>query len=138
MWPLTCDHCKRLITVITLSSFHSYGSVCSLIGSRVMEPAAYCNQIMLVPFYTNSTQKASVNWIIRLLLSLLYWPKVILLSGGHCSCFESFLSCFTSQQKCVDVQFWSLGGIGKWKRRRLLPTRRWSKNSSRSAGKTYT
>ncbi len=26
----------------------------------------------------------SVNWIIRLMLSLLIWPKVIQLSGGHC------------------------------------------------------
>jgi hypothetical protein len=33
--------------------------------------------------YFNSTQKTAVNWIIRLLLSLLRWPKVILLSGGR-------------------------------------------------------
>ena len=55
-----------------------------LIGSRVIESTAYCNQISLVPLYLNSTQNTSVNWIIRLLLSLLCWPKVILLSGGHC------------------------------------------------------
>jgi len=53
-------------------------SACPLIRSRLIESAAYCNQIFLVPSYLNSTQKASVNWIIRLLLSLLCWPKVIL------------------------------------------------------------
>ncbi len=42
-----------------------------LIGSRIIESAAYCNHIMLVPLYLNSTQNSSVNWIIRLLLSLL-------------------------------------------------------------------
>ena len=36
---------------------------------------------MLVPIHTDITQKTSVNWIIRLMLSLLWWPKVILLSG---------------------------------------------------------
>ncbi len=56
-----------------------------LIGSRIIEPAAYCNQKLLAHLYLNSTQNTSVNWIIRLLLSLLCWPKVILLSGGHCS-----------------------------------------------------
>jgi len=35
-----------------------------------MESAAYCYQILLVPFYTNSTQNMSINWIIWLLLSL--------------------------------------------------------------------
>ena len=28
-----------------------------LIGSRILESAAYCNQIWLIPFYLNSTQK---------------------------------------------------------------------------------
>ena len=55
-----------------------------LIGSRIIESAAYSNQILLVPLYLNSTQNTSVNWIIRLMLSLLCWPKAILLSGGHC------------------------------------------------------
>ncbi len=48
-------------------------------------PAAYYNQNLLAHWYLNSTQNTSVNWIIRLLLWLLCWPKVILLSGGHCS-----------------------------------------------------
>ncbi len=55
-----------------------------LIGSRIIESAAYCDQIELAPLFINSTQNTSVNWIIRLLLSLLCQPKVILLSGGHC------------------------------------------------------
>ena len=38
----------------------------------------------MVPIYMNSTQKTSVNWIIRVMSSLFCWPKVILLSGGHC------------------------------------------------------
>ncbi len=53
-------------------------------GSRLIESAAYCNQILLAPLCINSTQNTSVNWIIRLLLSFLYQPKVILLSGEHC------------------------------------------------------
>ena len=59
-------------------------SACRLIGSWIIESAAYWNQILLVPLYLNSAQKTSVNWIIWLLLSLLCWPKLILLSGGHC------------------------------------------------------
>jgi hypothetical protein len=55
-----------------------------LIGSRIIVSAAYCNPKLLAHLYFNSTQNTSVNWIIRLLLSLLCWPKVILLSGGHC------------------------------------------------------
>ncbi len=35
-------------------------------------------------FYLNSTSNTSVNWIIWILLTLLCWPEVILLSGGHC------------------------------------------------------
>ncbi len=56
-----------------------------LIGSRIIETAAYCNQKLLALY---STQNSSVNWIIRLLLSLLCWPKVILLSGGYCISFH--------------------------------------------------
>ncbi len=44
----------------------------------------YCNQKLLTRLYFNSIQNTSVNWIIHLLLSLLFWPKVILLSGRHC------------------------------------------------------
>jgi hypothetical protein len=55
-----------------------------LMGSRMMESAAYCNQVLLAQICTNSAQITSVNWIIRLLLSLSCRPKVILLSGGHC------------------------------------------------------
>ena len=32
----------------------SYYRACHLIGSRIIESAAYCNQIMLVPLYLNS------------------------------------------------------------------------------------
>jgi len=56
-----------------------------LMGSWIIESATYCNQILLAPLYLNSTQNMSVNWIIRLSLSLFCWPKVILLSGKHCS-----------------------------------------------------
>ena len=63
----------------------THGSKLSrLIGSRIIESAAYCNQILLVSLYLNSTQNTSFNWIIWLLLSLLCWPEVILLSDGHC------------------------------------------------------
>ena len=59
-----------------------------LSGSRIIESAAYCNQILLVTLYQNSTQKTSVNWIIRLLLSLLCWPHFITLSGFYCIALE--------------------------------------------------
>ncbi len=55
-----------------------------LLGSRLIESSAYCNQIWLAHLYIDSAQHTSVNWIIRLLLSLLCRPKVIILSGGHC------------------------------------------------------
>ncbi len=61
-----------------------YYSARRLIGSRIIESSAYCNQKLLAHLYLNSTLNTSVNWIIRLLLSLFCWPKVILLSGGHC------------------------------------------------------
>ena len=64
-----------------------------LIGSRIIESVACCNQVLLTRLYLNSAQKMSVNWIIRLVLSLLCWPRMILLSGRHCTnkvCF-SFL-----------------------------------------------
>ncbi len=54
-------------------------------GSRIIESAAYCNQISESQVYSNRAQNKSVNWIIRLLLSLLCSPKGILLSGGHCT-----------------------------------------------------
>jgi hypothetical protein len=54
-----------------------------LMESWLIESAAYCNQIFLAQFYINNSQNTSVIWIIRLLLSLLYRPRVILLSGGH-------------------------------------------------------
>ncbi len=56
-----------------------------LIGSRIIESVAYCNQNFLVHLYLNSTQHTSVNCIILLLLSVLCRPKVILLSGVHCT-----------------------------------------------------
>ncbi len=46
-------------------------------------------------------QNTSANWIIRLLLSLLCWPKVILLSGTH-FCITFFRSpWYLSFQFCV-------------------------------------
>ncbi len=59
-------------------------------GSRSIESAAYCNQILLVQLYINSTQNTSANWIIRLLLSILCLPKMILFSGVHCIFLLSF------------------------------------------------
>ncbi len=69
-----------------------------LIGSRIIESAAYCNQILLAHLYHNRTQSSSVNWIIRFLLSLLRWPKVILLSGGHCNSFLIFKLTFKTMR----------------------------------------
>ncbi len=67
-----------------------------LIGSRLTESAAYCKQKMIAHLYPNSTQNTSVNWIIRLLLSLFWCPKVILSSGEHCTskslCFLKYVS----------------------------------------------
>ena len=60
-------------------------SACRSIRSRIIESAAFCNQIFHVPLYINSTQNSWFSWIVRLLLSLLCWPKTILLSSGHCS-----------------------------------------------------
>ncbi len=56
-----------------------------LMESRVIESAAYCSQILLAQLYKNGAQNTSVNWVIRLLLSLLCRSKMIPLSGGHCS-----------------------------------------------------
>ncbi len=64
-----------------------------LMGSRIIESAAYCNHILLAQLHKNSAQNTSVNCIIRLLLSLLCRPKVILLSGGHCT-LKSLSSAF--------------------------------------------
>ncbi len=55
-----------------------------LMGLQIIGSAAYCNQIWQAHLYINSAQSSSINGIIRLLLSLSFWPKVILLSGGHC------------------------------------------------------
>ncbi len=67
------------------NSYNSSYSARRLMGSRrIVDSAAYCNQILLAQICINSTQNTSVNWIIRLLLSLSCRPKVILLSGGHC------------------------------------------------------
>ncbi len=77
-------------------------SVRRLIGSRKIESAIYCNDILLVPLYLNSTQNTSVYRIIRLLLSLLCEPKVILLSGGHCSVQHSRAASSSVQKNCLD------------------------------------
>ncbi len=75
-------------------------SVRRLIGSLIIESAIYCNQILLVPVYLNMYIKTSVNWIIRLLLSLLCRHKVILISGRQCSCLN------VRQMKYVSISHW--------------------------------
>jgi hypothetical protein len=79
-WPLINSRLKSVF----LNFNGSIYSARRLIGSRIIESAAYCNQKLPAHLYIYSTQNTSVNWIIRLLLSLLCWLKVILLSGGHC------------------------------------------------------
>ncbi len=75
-----------------------------LMGSRIIESAAYCNQNLLAHLYLSSTQNTSVNWIIQLLLSLFCWTKVILLSGGHCTTFllMLFLKMTTLKSKKIE------------------------------------
>ncbi len=53
-----------------------------LIGSRIIESVAYCNQKLLALSYPNSTQNTSVNCIIRLLLSLFADPKWFYWAAG--------------------------------------------------------
>jgi hypothetical protein len=93
--------------------YKCYYSVRRLIGSRIIESSAYCNQIFLVPLYLNSTQNTSVNWISWLLLSFLCWPKVILLSGGHCSLKKEF----TKDINCWKLRYtWpAISEISSWK-----------------------
>ncbi len=78
------DHNKRLITstVITLKSFHSINMKYS--GRHFMWSWILIDQA-LINFYF-STKSLIVN--IRFMLSLYLSPKVITLSGFHCSkCF---------------------------------------------------
>ncbi len=86
-----------------------------LMGSQLIESAAYCNQILLAQQYINSAQNTSVNWIIWLLLSLLSPPKVILLSGGHfTSMLHTFLSIFTNMAAMMG------GNLSKKRRRKVI------------------
>ncbi len=82
-----------------------------LIGSRIIESVAYCNQKLLAHLYLNSTQNTSVNWTIRLLLSLLCWPKVILISGGLQVTYMAAIFCRARQRQQRSVP-WS-----GWRRR---------------------
>ena len=87
VWPYIefywiCQWCFIQSNKISFNFFTQYRA-CRLIGSRIIESAAYSNQILLVQSYPNSAHKTSVNWIIRLMLSLLCWPKMILLSSGQ-------------------------------------------------------
>jgi len=53
-----------------------------------MLSAAYCYQIVKAPFaqhYNNLTYKKRGIVIIRLMLSISFCPKVITLSGFHCT-----------------------------------------------------
>ncbi len=75
--------------LIFFNTLHSFNwnckySACRSIGSRIRKSAAYCNQKLLVLLFLNSTQNTPFKWIIWLVLSFLCWPKVILLSSGHC------------------------------------------------------
>ena len=75
IWFETKEWISSDITLTnTKGSF--YACTCRSIGSRIIESAVYCNQIPLAPSQLNSSK------IRRLLLSLLCWPKVILLNGG--------------------------------------------------------
>ncbi len=74
-----------------------------LIGSRIIESAAYCNQKLVAHLYNNSTLNTSVNWIIRLMLSLLCRPKVILLSGGHCSLIKGLKLKFLGGAHSIEL-----------------------------------
>jgi hypothetical protein len=66
-------------------------------GSLLIESAAYSNQILLAKSYLNNAQNTLVNRIIRLLLSLLFRPYVILLSGGLLEVFLSFIKRCSAQ-----------------------------------------
>ncbi len=80
-----------------------------LIGSRILKSAAYWK--LLAQLYLNSTQNTSLNWIIRILLSLLCWPKMILLSGGHCtSIYSDFNSNFVHKICCTSLKFYYYRG----------------------------
>ena len=104
-WPIIVFHITLPLGPIKK---RWYSARC-LIGSRIIESAAYCNQIMLVPLYLNSTQNTSVNWIIPLLLSVLHWPKVILLSGGHCTFKATHFWVSRINHKLSFVHEWLLG-----------------------------
>ena len=58
-------HCvgfwKYLPCFLNVYGNHNNYSACHLIGSRIIESAAYCKQILLVPLFLNSTQNTSVN-----------------------------------------------------------------------------
>ncbi len=87
-WVLYCTYSiqssTREVFQNDLDRLRTTYSVCHLIGSRIIESATYFNQISVAPLLINNTQNSLVNRIIRLLLSLLCRPKVILLSDGHC------------------------------------------------------
>ncbi len=53
-------------------TFDNY-SAHRLMGSWIIESAAYCSQILLARFYINSAQNTSVYWIIR---RTLYYTKI--------------------------------------------------------------
>ena len=72
---------SSLLFLFTLKNVvlnYKFGAL-RLIGSRIMESVAYCDQILLIRLHLNSVHIKSFG----LLLSLLCWPKVILLRGGH-------------------------------------------------------
>ncbi len=97
------------VFLIIIGILYRWYSARLLMGSRFIESAAYCNQILLAQSYKNSAQNTLVNWIIRLLLSLVCRPKVILLSGWHCISkysllFQENVQCF-SKHLNLDPNF---------------------------------
>ncbi len=75
----------------------TYNSARRLIGSRIIESAAY-----LAPLCLSISQNMSANWIIWLLLSFLCRPKVILLSGGHCIFIKRIIWDWTNKATALN------------------------------------
>ena len=71
------NYTKRVVKQIVKKILHV-----SLKRDFVKVAAAYYNQKLPFSLYLNSTQP--VNVIIRSLLSLIFWPNVIQIKGGHC------------------------------------------------------
>ncbi len=63
---------------------------------------------MLVPANQNSKQNTLVKWIFLLLLSLLWWPEVILLSSSHCIYIVTIRGPILRLTSCyIKALYWS-------------------------------